>query len=125
MSDDDIDYAQIAADQEFARGFVAGEIELAYDHNPEAAAEAERLLPPPDAPVTTLRTLRLPWQIDQRLQALAARRETTPSALLRDWAIAMLDESESLDPATELRRYLAAAQQAANELTSDRHRDAA
>lgn len=126
MSDDDIDYAQIAADQEFAKAFNADEIELTYDDSPEAAAEAERRLPPPGAPVTTLRTVRLPWELDQAVQELAARRDTTPSALIRDWVIAALEDDASLDPATELRRSLQSATRLAEQiLSSDRHRDAA
>jgi hypothetical protein len=42
---DDLDHAQIAADQEFARAFTAGDVELAYDG---AAPVPE--LPPVGAP---------------------------------------------------------------------------
>lgn len=121
MDDDDIDYAQIAEDQQFAKAYIAGEVELTYD---DSAPVPE--LPPPDAPVRVVRPVRLPYEVDKAIRELAARRDTTPSALIRDWVVAALEESTSLDPAVELRRSLDSAQRAAAEiLRTNRHRDAA
>lgn len=125
MNDDDLDYAQIAEDQEFARRIAAGEPLTPVD-NPDEAAALIAQLPPSGAPVRVVRPVRLPYDVDKAVQELAARRDTTPSALIRDWVIAALEDSASLDPATELRRSLETATRAAAAIiNTDRHRDAA
>ncbi|MEU7871265.1 CopG family transcriptional regulator [Dactylosporangium sp. NPDC049140] len=109
--------AQLAADQEFAAA-VAGGAPFDYD---DTAVVPD--LPPPGAPVMVVRPVRLPSDLDAAVKDLAARQGVTPSALIRGWVEAAVDDTT--DPVTELRRSLDAAQRAANELTADRHRDAA
>jgi hypothetical protein len=117
---DDLDHAQIAADQEFARAFTAADVELAYD---DTAAVPE--LPPVGAPITVVRPIRLPHDIDAAVKQLAERAGTTPSALIRRWVEAALVNETTPDPVAELRYLSAAVQRIAETLDSNRTRDAA
>jgi hypothetical protein len=117
MNDDDP--AQLAADQEFAAEIAAG-APLDYD---DATSVPE--LPPANAPVMVVRPVRLPYDVDAAVKDLAVRQGATPSALIRGWVEAALDDDNNADPVTELRRSLDAAQRAVRELAADRHRDAA
>jgi hypothetical protein len=117
---DDLDHAQIAADQEFARAFTAGEVDLVYA---DAAPTPE--LPPAGAPVTVVRPIRLPYDIDAAVKQLAERTGTTPSALIRRWVEAALVNETTPDPVAELRYLSAAVQRIAETLDSNRARDAA
>ncbi|MEV0567293.1 CopG family transcriptional regulator [Dactylosporangium sp. NPDC050588] len=117
---DDLDHAQIAADQEFARAFAAGEVELVYD---DSAPVPE--LPPVGAPVTVVRPVRLPHEVDAAVKRLADQTGTTPSALIRRWIEAALVNETTPDPVAELRYLSAAVQRIAETLDSDRTRNAA
>jgi hypothetical protein len=116
--DDDLDFAQLAADQELAKAIAAG-AEILYD---DTAPVPE--IPPPGAPITVVRTVRLPFDVDTAVQQLADQQGTTPSALIRGWVVAAL-ESATTDTAEELRTIQAAAQRALEPLASDRLRHAA
>ena len=121
MDEDRLDHTQLAIDQQFATAFMGGEVELVYDDH--AAAPA---LPPPGSAVMVVRPVRLPADLDAAVRDLAARRDTTASALIRSWVEAALDDQSSADPVTELRRSLERAQRAAAEMfATDHHRNAA
>ncbi|GGM52914.1 hypothetical protein ACFFX1_55265 [Dactylosporangium sucinum] len=127
MSDDDrnIDYDQIAKDQEFARAFAAGETQLTYD---DTAPIPE--LPPAGAPVMVVRPIRLPFDADQAIQDIAARRGMSVSALLRDWILADLEADQVIsqeDPAVVLRGLQAGLGRVIDNLTAQQrqHRNAA
>ncbi len=75
-------------------------------------------LPPRDAPVTVVRPVRLPFELDAMVKALADARGVTMSNLIRDWIVAGLAVAgQAPDPVTELRRGLDAAQRALDALT--------
>lgn len=77
------------------------------------------VLPPPDAPVTVVRPVRLPFEIDAAVKALAAQRGVTMSSLIRDWVMTGLAQTgQAPDPVTELRRGLDTARQALDSLTA-------
>ncbi|MEU7873128.1 hypothetical protein [Dactylosporangium sp. NPDC049140] len=119
---DDIDFQELADGERAVRDLAAGNLELVYD---DTAPTPE--LPPPGAPVTVVRAVRLPFDIDADVVALAKQRGVTLSEMLRDLIASGLEVTTGTapDPVTELRRSLDAAQRAARELTADRHRDAA
>src|SRR3954453_23399417 len=77
------------------------------------------MLPPPGAPGTVVRPVRLPYEVDALVKALADARGTTMSDLIRDWiATGLAAAGTAPDPVTELRRGLAAAQRALDVLTA-------
>ncbi|MGV9661535.1 hypothetical protein ACWDUL_15905 [Nocardia niigatensis] len=68
-------------------------------------------LPGPDAPVTVLRTVRLPYAMDQRIRAEADHRGVSMSDLIRDFLtieLAALDDDTPISRA-DARRALSAA----------------
>lgn len=76
-------------------------------------------LPPADAPVTVVRPVRLPYELDALVRALAEARGVSMSTLIREWISAGLTAAgQAPDPVTELRRGLDAAQRALDALTS-------
>jgi hypothetical protein len=120
MNDDDLDYAQIAADQDFARRIAAGE-PLEVDDTAEVPD-----LPPPGAPVMVVRPIRLPFEADQAIQEIARRRGVTPSALLRDWILAELEAHHTVeeDPMVALGIIQAGLQRVVNKLRAQQqHQD--
>ncbi|BAW06405.1 hypothetical protein [Nocardia seriolae] len=88
---------------EEARDFLA---DLTFD---EDTPEPE--LPGPDTPVTVLRTVRLPYAMDQRIRAEADHRGVSMSDLIRDFLtieLAALDDDTPISRA-DARRALTAA----------------
>ncbi|MGH3663898.1 MAG: CopG family transcriptional regulator [Micromonosporaceae bacterium] len=86
----------------------------------DAAAEAELLaqLPPSNAPVTVVRPVRLPYETDALVKALAEARGVSMSDLIRDWiAIGLAAAGQTRDPVIELRHSLDTAQRALDSLT--------
>jgi Ribbon-helix-helix protein, copG family len=78
-------------------------------------------LPPPDAPVTVVRPVRLPYEMDALVRALAEARGLSMSTLIREWIAAGLAATgQSSDPVTELRHSLDSARRALDELTGRR-----
>lgn len=118
---DDVDLQEFAEAERAVHGLAAGNLELVYDDGPVPD------LPPPGAPITVVRSVRLPYEIDADVVALAKQRGVKLSDMLRDLISTGLEVTTGVapDPVTELRRSLDAAQRAARELTADRHRDAA
>jgi hypothetical protein len=84
-------------------------------------------VPPPHAPVTVVRPVRLPFEIDALVKALAEARGVSMSELIRDWiTVGLAAAGPAPDPVTELRRGLDAAQRALDALAAGpRTRDAA
>ncbi|GEM_PF-3090405 len=77
----------------------------------ESAAPVE--LPPADAPATVVRPVRLPYELDALVKALAEARGVSMSTLIRDWiAAGVAAAGQAPDPVTELRRGLDMAQRA-------------
>jgi predicted DNA-binding protein len=70
----------------------------------EDASEEE--LPPRGAPVMVVRSLRLPFELDQRLKAAAQRRGVPTSTLLREWIeleLTGLEDDQPISRADALR----------------------
>jgi predicted DNA-binding protein len=84
---------------------------------PEPASPID--LPAPSAPITVVRPVRLPFEMDALVKALAEARGVTMSTLIRDWITAGLTAAGQVpDPVTELRRGLERAQRALDSLTA-------
>jgi hypothetical protein len=76
-------------------------------------------LPAPGAPVSVVRPVRLPFEMDALVKALAEARGVSMSTLIRDWITAGLAAAGQVpDPVTELRRGLESAQRALDTLTT-------
>lgn len=103
---------------------------LTYVETGETEAELLAKLPPPGSPVTVVRPVRLPFEIDAMVKALAEARGVTMSDLIREWvATGLAATGQAPDPVTELRRGLDTAQRALDSLTgrvfAAEYRDAA
>jgi hypothetical protein len=108
---DDFDWQAAAQTDRLAHGLADGSIELAYDDGPTPE------LPPADAPVSVVRPIRLPYDVDEAARKLAAQRGVSVSVVLREWIIAGLEAGGAQpDPVTELRRSLDVAQRALNRI---------
>ncbi|ONM47928.1 ribbon-helix-helix protein, CopG family [Nocardia donostiensis] len=69
-------------------------------------------LPGPQAPVTVLRTVRIPFEMDQRIRQEADARGVSMSDLIRDWLaieLAALDDDDAPISRADARRALTAA----------------
>ncbi len=87
---------------------------------PEPATPVE--LPPANAPVTVVRPVRLPFELDALVRALAEARGVSMSTLIREWIAAGLAEAGQVpDPVSELRHSLDSAQRALEALTGSGH----
>jgi len=125
MSEDDPRFRDYADAEAAAEAFTTGAITIGPVPTPQGQAELLASLPPPDAPVSVVRPIRLPVEIDSTVKALAGARGVSMSALIRQWIEAGIAEaSQTPDPVTELRRGLTTAQRALDELTRSA-RDAA
>jgi hypothetical protein len=84
------------------------------------------LLPAPGAPVSVMRNLRLPYEVDAALKAVADARGVTVSGLIREAINAKLagEIDTTPDPVTALRLALAAAGRSVDRLAAD-HPEAA
>ena len=89
-----------------------------------AAPELDQdILPPPGAPVSVMRNVRMPWDIDVTVKTAAQAAGVSVSEWIRDAVLARLAiESAEPDPAVELRVIVAAATRALDGLP---RRDAA
>jgi predicted DNA-binding protein len=75
-------------------------------------------VPPADAPVTVVRPVRLPYELDALVRALAEARGVPMSTLIREWISSGLTAAgQAPDPVTEIRRGLDTAQRALDALT--------
>jgi hypothetical protein len=93
---------------------------------PETGDAPVQLLPPPGTPVTVMRNVRLPYEVDAAVKAVAQARGITVSELIREAINAMLaDEVDTTpDPVVALRLTLAAAGRAVDRLAAS-HPEAA
>lgn len=83
---------------------------------PQPATPVE--LPPSNAPVTVVRPVRLPFELDALVRALADARGVSMSTLIREWIAAGLAAAgQAPDPVSELRHSLDSAQRALDALT--------
>lgn len=83
---------------------------------PEGPLPAE--LPPPGAPVSVVRPIRLPYETDAMIKALADARRCSMSDLIRHWITCGIAEAvQTPDPVTELRQGLDRAQRALDIIT--------
>ncbi len=103
---------------------------LTYVETGETEQELLAKLPAPGSPVTVVRPVRLPYEIDAMVKALAKARGATMSDLIREFVTKGLAAAgQTPDPVTELRRGLDTAQRALDSLTgcgvAAEHRDAA
>lgn len=93
---------------------------------PESGQAPVDLLPPPGAPVSVLRNVRLPYEVDAALKAAAHARGTSVSELIREAVNALLagEVDTTPDPVVALRLTLAAAGRAVDRLAAE-HPEAA
>jgi hypothetical protein len=97
---------------------IAAARNLTYVDTGETEEQLLAKLPPPGAPVTVVRPVRLPYEIDAMVKALAEARGVTMSDLIREWVITGLAAAgQAPDPVTELRCGLDTAQRALDSLT--------
>ena len=71
---------------------------------------AEDEVPPRGAPVMVVRSLRLPFELDQRLKAAAKRRGVPTSTLVREWIeleLTALEDDQPISRADALRALAA------------------
>ena len=122
---DTFDLQQAAAAERLGVEIATGYVELQPVDNPGEAADILAQLPPAGAPVTVVRPIRLPHEVDAAVRRLAEQQGTTPSALIRRWVEAAIVDTTTPDPVTELRYLSAAVQRIAETLDSTRARDAA
>jgi predicted transcriptional regulator len=122
---DTFNLQQAAAAEQLGADLATGGLELQPVDDPGEAAEIIAQLPPAGAPVTVVRPIRLPHDVDAAVRRLAEQQGTTPSALIRRWVEAALADTTTPDPVTELRYLSAAVQRIAETLDSTRARDAA
>ncbi|MGH3645605.1 MAG: CopG family transcriptional regulator [Micromonosporaceae bacterium] len=104
------------SDEQLAEAVAAGEVSFDFD----AAGDAKLLtdLPPRGAPVTVVRPVRLPYETDAMIKALAEARGRTMSELIREWiTIGLAAAGQVPDPVHELRLSLDTAQRALDALT--------
>jgi hypothetical protein len=93
---------------------------------PDSGDAPVELLPPPGAPVSVLRNVRLPYEVDSALKAAAQARGATVSELIREAINALLagEVDSTPDPVIALRLTLAAAGRAVDRLAAE-HPEAA
>lgn len=93
---------------------------------PDTGDAPVELLPPLGSPVSVMRNLRLPYEVDAALKAAAQSRGTTVSELIREAINAMLagEVDTTPDPVVALRLTLAAAGRAVDRLAAE-HPEAA
>jgi hypothetical protein len=87
---------------------------------PEAGDAPVDLLPAPGTPVSVMRNLRLPYEVDEALKAAAEARGVSVSELIREAINAMLagEVDTTPDPVVALRLTLAAAGRAVDRLAA-------
>jgi Ribbon-helix-helix protein, copG family len=80
------------------------------------------LLPPANTPVSVMRNVRVPYEVDLALKAAAESRGVTVSDLIREAIHALLsgEAGETPDPVVALRLTLAAAGRAVDRLAAGR-----
>jgi hypothetical protein len=93
---------------------------------PETGDAPVELLPPAGAPVSVMRNLRLPYEVDAAVKAAAKARGISMSELIREAINAMLvgEVDATPDPVVALRLTLAAAGRAVDRLAAE-HPEAA
>jgi hypothetical protein len=87
---------------------------------PETGDAPVNLLPPAGTPVSVMRNLRLPYEVDVAVKAVAQARGVTVSELIRESINAMLagEVDTTPDPVVALRLTLAAAGRAVDRLAA-------
>ena len=87
---------------------------------PAAGDAPAELLPPPGAPVSVMRNVRVPYEVDVALKAAAEAREISVSALIREAVNALLagELDAAPDPVVALRLTLAAASRVVDRLAA-------
>jgi hypothetical protein len=114
MTDDHIAYRRLADAQDAAAALAAGELTFTFDAD---APPPE--LPPPGAPVSVVRPVRLSYEVDAAVKAVAEARGITVSALIREWVQDGLGAAgRDPDPVNELRQGLHNALRALDSLTA-------
>jgi hypothetical protein len=86
----------------------------------EAGDAPAELLPPPGAPVSVMRNVRVPYEVDAGLKAAADARGVSVSALIREAINALLagELDTTADPVVALRLTLAAASRVVDRLAA-------
>lgn len=76
----DPSYRHLAEAEEAAAALAAGRLTFTFDGS-QPSPEA----PPPGAPVSVVRPVRLAYEVDAAVKAIAEARGMTVSALIREW----------------------------------------
>ena len=123
MTENDPSYGDLAEAEEAAAALAAGRLTFTFGGDAPAA-------PPPGAPVSVVRPVRLSYEVDAAVKAIAEARGVTVSALIREWvqsglAAAGSASDAAVDPVTELRQGLNNALRALDSLTAKGMRPAA
>ena len=116
MTDDntnpDPSYGHLADAEEAAAALAAGRLTFTFEGDAPAA-------PPPGAPVSVVRPVRLSYEVDAAVKAIAEARGISVSALIREWVQSGLANAGTApDPVTELRQGLNNALRALDSLTA-------
>jgi len=108
----DPSYGNLADAQAAAEALAAGRLTFTFEGDAPAA-------PPPGAPVSVVRPVRLSYEIDAAVKAIAEARGISVSALIREWVHSGLASAGTApDPVTELRQGLNSALRALDSLTA-------
>jgi hypothetical protein len=121
----DPSYGDLAQAEAAAAALAAGRLTFTFDADGDTPAA-----PPPGAPVSVVRPVRLSYEVDAAVKAIAEARGVTVSALIREWvqtglAAAGTGSDAAADPVTELRQGLNNALRALDSLTARGMRPAA
>lgn len=126
MTDDEDEFPVVGYDPDEMREWMTTGAGAELAGKPESGDAPVDLLPAPGTPVSVLRNLRLPYEVDVALKAAAQARGITVSELIRESINAMLagEVDTTPDPVVALRLTLAAAGRAVDRLAAE-HPEAA
>jgi hypothetical protein len=126
VTSDDTEPAVVGFDPDEMRAWMSTGAGADLSGTAETGDAPVELLPPPGTPVSVMRNVRLPYDVDVALKAAAARRGVSVSELIRDAIHAVLagELDTTPDPVVALRLTLAAAGRAVDRLAAE-HPDAA
>ncbi|MGH3714087.1 MAG: hypothetical protein ACRDT4_11590 [Micromonosporaceae bacterium] len=107
---------EVSSDEHLVDAITAGEVSYDFDDagNPKLLTD----LPQRGTPVTVVRPVRLPYETDAMVRALADARGCSMSDLIREWVtIGLAAAGQTTDPVHELRHSLDTALRALDALT--------
>ena len=120
MTTHEDDASRAGSDPDAMRAWMTAGAGADLAGNPEAGDAPTELLPPAGAPVSVMRNVRVPYEVDVALKAAADARGISVSALIREAVNALLagELDTAPDPVVALRLTLAAASRAVDRLAA-------